>query len=180
MAPFMLRVRSQIGTWRINNISPNDNFGVLRERLQKEHNAEFQRHRDSFSRDPGGKQLFEDELTIQQAGLNNGDMIYTTVDDGKVGIHEASTSKKTITKDGRIIAQHADQSIQSTGFRPGMLPLRSMKMHWTLNEFVRLDEQFIYKMKAQEKSNCSSASINSDALQDFQSYMRNFDYRVIR
>jgi nuclear protein localization family protein 4 len=153
---------------------------MLRERLQKEHNADFQRSHDSFSMDAGGKVILRDNQSILEAGLKNGDMIYTLVDDGKVGIHEASTLKKAITKDGRIVAQHADQAIQASGFRPGMLPLRSMKMNWTLDEFIRLDEQFVYKIKAQEKSNCSTLSVNADSLQNFQSYMRSYDYRVIR
>lgn len=180
MAPLTLRVRSQIGTWRVSNVSPSDDFRILRERLRKEHNADFERSRDSFSKDPAGRECFPDDMTVSESGLKNGDMIYTSVDDGKVGIHEASTLKKTITKDGRIVAQHAHQAIQATGFRPGMLPLRSMKMNWTLNEFIRLDEQFVYKVKAQEKSHCTSVTVNSDPLQNFQSYMRTFDYRVVR
>ncbi len=62
----------------------------------------------------------------------------------------------------------------------GMLPLRSMKMQWTLNEFVSLDEQFQYKIKAPEKGICKLASIDSTAIEEFQNYMRNFDFRIMR
>jgi hypothetical protein len=180
MAPITLRVRTPIGTWRVSNVSQTDDFRSLRERLEKEHNAFFERRHDSFSTDPAGQRVLFDDLTILEAGLKNGDMLFASVDEDKGGIHEAHTGKKTITKDGRIIAQHAHQSIQATGFRPGMLPLRSMKMQWTLNEFVSLDEQFVYKLKAQEKSTCSKTNVNSDALQSFQSYAKLFDYQKIR
>ena len=112
--------------------------------------------------------------------LGNGDMIYITVDENKTGIHEASSSRKKITKEGNIISQDISSVLNSSGFRPGMLPLRSMKMQWTLNEFVSLDEQFVYKIKAAEKGLCKLVSVNTSAINDFQNYMRNFDFRVMR
>ncbi len=178
MTLITLRVRSQIGTWRVQNVSMTDDFRCLRERLQKEHNAEFSRN--GFSSDPSGNVIFGDDLTIMEAGLKNGDMIYADVDERKVGVHEATTMKKTITKDGRIMAQEVHTSLQATGFRPGLLPLRSMKMQWTLNEFMQLDEQFVYKVKAQEQSNCTKAVVNEAPLRDFQQYLRAYDYRMIR
>eukprot|EP01036_Dinobryon_divergens_P035903 gene35903-46613_t len=97
-----------------------------------------------------------------------------------MGVHESSTGKKQITKDGHIVAQDVASSLKSNGFRPGMLPLRSMKMQWTLNEFVALDEQFVYKVKAPEKGICQLVSLDTGAVNDFQSYLRNFDFRVMR
>ena len=126
MTLITLRVRTQIGTWRVNNISLSESFQQLRERLEKEHDAQFSRA--EFSKDPSGKQLIKETMFISESGLKNGDMIYADVDESKVGIHEASTAKKMITKDGKIVAQDMERSIQATGFRPGMLPLRSMKM----------------------------------------------------
>lgn len=178
MVMLTLRVRSQIGTWRVNNVSSSDDFQQLKERLQKEHGADFTR--PQFSKDPSGKELLKDTMLISEAGLKNGDMIYADLDEQKVGIHEASTGKKMITKDGKIVAQDMERSIQATGFRPGMLPLRSMKMQWTLNEFMSLDEQFVYKLKAQEKAICTVATLNTAPLQEFQNYMRSYDFRMIR
>lgn len=107
-------------------------------------------------------------------------MIFLNIDESKMGVHEASTGKKQITKDGHIIAQDIESSLKSSGFRPGMLPLRSMKMQWTLNEFVALDEQFVYKVKAPEKGICQLVSLDKGSVNDFQSYLRNFDFRVMR
>jgi len=173
-----LRVRTQVGTWRVNKVSPSDNFKAIRERVCTEHHATL--GKNCFSVDPSGSRIIPDECLVRDTGLKNGDMIYTIADESKLGVHEASTSSKYITKDGKIVQQEAEVALKSTGFRPGMLPLRSMKMHWTLDEFVRMDEQFVYKVKAQEKSNCSLVSIDSNALSNFQSYMRTFDFHVMR
>lgn len=173
-----IRVRSQVGTWRLQNVSSEDTFQVVRERLQKEHNAVFRS--SALSMDPGRNVLLIDDMTIRDAGLRNGDMIYAEVDEGKVGAHEATTLKKKITKDGQILVQDTHSELQRTGFRPGMMPLRDMKMKWTLAEFVSLDEQFVYKLKAQEKSICKIASIDSSSMAGFQNYMRTLDFRCVR
>jgi hypothetical protein len=123
---------------------------------------------------------FNDRATVHEAGLSNGDMIYLNIDETKMGVHEASSGKKLITKDGSIVAQDIQSTLKSTGFRPGMLPLRSMKMHWTLNEFIALDEQFVYKIKAPEKGICQLVSVDTGSIKDFQSYLRNFDFQVMR
>ena len=174
----IIRVRSQVGTWKVKGVRPNDTFADLKERLRTEHDAHFRS--SGFSLDPQGRNVLFDDVTIAEAKLGNGDMIFADVDEHKVGAHEAHSGKKTISKDGHILVQAADQAINASGFRPGMLPLRSMKMQWTLKEFVDLDEQFVYKMKAQEKSFCTLASLNSNAIQNFQNYMRNFDFRTLR
>jgi nuclear protein localization family protein 4 len=179
MSSLTLRVRTQIGTWRVNNVGPNDTLQALQERLEKEHNTAF--HSQGFSSDPKGQIRLPPNSTVQAAGLKNGDMLFATVDENaSVAVHEASTGKKTITKDGKIILQDTETSLKSTGFRPGMLPLRSMKMQWTLKEFVSLDDQFTYKIARQEKSNCTIASLNSEAISSFQNYIRMFDFRTIR
>ncbi len=178
MTTLTLRVRTQIGTWRLANVSPQDTFRWLRERLQTEHHATL--GRNCFSLDPCGTQSIADDRTVREEKLQNGHMLYVNVDESKVGVHEACTSHKYITKDGKIVHQDAETALKSTGFRPGMLPLRSMKIRWTLNEFVALDEQFVYRVKAQEKSGCSLASLDSSALSGFQTYMRQFDFRTVR
>lgn len=119
-------------------------------------------------------------MTVRDAKIPNGHMLYLSIDEDKIGVHEASSGKKQITKDGQIVQQDISSTLKNSGFRPGMLPLRSMKMQWTLNEFIALDEQFEFKIKAQDKSNCGKCSIDSASIQDFQNYMRNFDFQVMR
>ena len=120
-------------------------------------------------------------LTVNDAGLENGAMLYLEVDETQIGVHEkASRTSRVITKDGNIVAQEYHATAATAGFRPGMLPLRSMKMHWTLNEFNALDSQFEYKIKRQEESICKKVSLDAASLGDFQQYMWNFDYRKMR
>eukprot|EP01035_Chromulina_nebulosa_P032614 gene32614-43576_t len=180
----VLRVRTQIGTWRLTNVKQSDTFALLRSRVEKEHNIDIQGRNFTVTavstNSSGIPLIYEDSRTVGQEGLKNGDMIYIQIDETKMGVHESSTGKKQITKDGHIVAQDVASSLKSNGFRPGMLPLRSMKMQWTLNEFVALDEQFVYKVKAPEKGICQLVSLDTGAVNDFQSYLRNFDFRVMR
>lgn len=230
----ILRVRTQIGTWRVNDVSTTDTFKHIRSKLEDENKIKLTNI--SFTMDPNGKQIYHDDMTIQQAKLINGTMIYMHLDESNgssLVVHKASTGLKRIEKDGSIVRQDTSSIFQSNGFRPGMndtlssmsisslyviiainiiiicnhhncqrhtssyfiitityiyhhnhtlgmLPLRSMKMQWTLNEFVSLDEQFQYKIKAPEKGICKLASIDSTAIEEFQNYMRNFDFRIMR
>lgn len=121
-------------------------------------------------------------LTALDAGFENGTMVYLEVDETELGVHENSTAKrsKLITKDGNIVAQEYSATAATSGFRPGMLPLRSMKMHWTLNEFAALNDQFEYKIKRQETAVCKKVSLDSNSLSNFQQYVWNYDYRKMR
>lgn len=174
----MIRVRTQIGTWRLKDVTQSDTFSSIRKRLEEEHSSDLSGV--PFTSDPTGGNVIPDESTVGHASLHNGDMIYAMVDETKAGIHKDSSSRKKIQKDGTIVSQDSGSVFNSSGFRPGMLPLRSMKMQWTLNEFVSLDEQFQFKITAQEKSICTLASLNSASIRDFQNYMFNFDFQIMR
>lgn len=119
-------------------------------------------------------------LTVNDAGLDNGAMLYLEVDETQIGVHEKGKTTRVISKEGNIIAQEYHITAATAGFRPGMLPLRSMKMHWTLNEFSALNDQFEYKVKRQEEAFCKKVSLDTASLNNFQQFMWNFDYRKIR
>jgi nuclear protein localization family protein 4 len=123
---------------------------------------------------------YEGRQTVAEVGLENGSMLYLQVDETKMGVHEKGRSGKRIAKDGHIVAQEYTHASEQSGFRPGMLPLRSMKMHWTLNEFNSLDEQFVYRVKAQEKAVCKKVSLDTASMVSFQQYMWSLDYRKLR
>lgn len=162
----------------MSDVNLTDTFDDLLGRLEKEHNIDL--CGKFFCVDPSGTNAYPSGMTVRDAKIGNGHMIYLTIDETKMGVHEASTGKKQITKDGNIISQPIESVLNSSGFRPGMLPLRSMKMQWTLNEFIALDEQFEFKIKAQKESICKIASLDSSCIKDFQNYMRNFDFQVMR
>jgi nuclear protein localization protein 4 homolog len=179
MPGIVIRVRTQLGTWRIADVAAFDKFSDLRKRLEQEHKVEL--NGIPFTADPAGAQHYNDNTTVAEAKLNNGHMIYAMLDESKMGVHEATSGGgKMIRKDGTIVAQDISTVFNSNGFRPGMLPLRNMKMRWTLNEFISLDEQFQFKIKAPDGGMCKKVSIDASSIENFQNYMRNFDFRVMR
>ncbi len=119
-------------------------------------------------------------VTVAQAGLKNGDMIFIQVDEEISGIHEQSQAGKFITKDGNIVALEYTDSTNKTGFRPGMMALRDIKKQWTLREFESLDSQFVYKIKKADQPVCKIVSLDQASLDNFQLYQRNFNFQRIR
>lgn len=152
--------------------------GTIRTRVEAEHKTDLMGK--PITTDQLGKNQIDDRITVAQAGLKHGDMVFALVDEEKTAVHEMSTMGKMITKDGNIIQQSFSDVANKNGFRPGMMPLRSMKMAWTLNEFISLDEQFQYKIKAQAQGFCTKADMNVTAIEDFKQYMTSYDYRKIR
>jgi hypothetical protein len=127
-----------------------------------------------------GTRILLGNLSVGEANLQNGDMIYIQVDEEISGIHETSQTGRFITKDGNIVAQSYDESANKLGFRPGMMALRDIKKQWTLREFESLDSQFVYKIKKAENPICKIASLDQNSLDSFQLYMRNFNFQRLR
>jgi hypothetical protein len=175
---YTLRIRTQLGTWRVNNVSPSAKLAEVRSRVESEHKTDLLGK--PFTADITGKAPLADSRSISELGLKHGDMIYAVVDEEKTAIHEQAVTGKRITKDGLIVPQEFSDVSHRNGFRPGMRPLRSMKMAWTLNEFIELDNQFTYDVKHQPTTTCIQAKINSAAIQEFQGYMLRYDYKVLR
>jgi hypothetical protein len=70
--------------------------------------------------------------------------------------HEEALGPKKINADGTIVQQSYEEVSKKTGFRPGRLSLRSIKMKWTLADFMAMDDEFTFKMKRQVQNyNCS-------------------------
>lgn len=89
--------------------------------------------------------------------------------------------RRTIGKDGNIVVHYEDaEEDGSKGFRKGMRALRDIKMAWTLNEFMELDSQYVFKIKAQKEAYCQGVSLDSSSCNKFQSYLRNFDFQRCR
>jgi nuclear protein localization family protein 4 len=84
--------------------------------------------------------------------------------------------RKTIGKDGSIQMVHAVTADEKKGFRKGMMPLRDMKMSWTLNDFIELDSQYEFKIKRQDEPTCKGVSLDTQSVADFQLYLRRFNF----
>lgn len=175
----ILRVRTQVGIWRIGSISPFDDFGTIRGRLEREHHTDLTGR--FLTKDIEGKMILPDNQTVKQANLAMGEMIYLRIDETKTGVHEdAHFSSKRITKEGNIVSQEHHTLANQNGFRPGMLSLGAIKKHWTLAEYVSLDEQFEFRLKAPEGSNCSTVLMDTPSMENFFGYVRSLDFKQMR
>ena len=92
-------------------------------------------------------------------------------------------TKRVIGHDGSIQLLHdpnAGFGKSDRGFRKGMAALRDMKMLWTLKECMDMDERFAFKIKRHEEcwiSQERGVSLDSDSCNDFQAYLRNFNFQ---
>ena len=173
-----LRIRTQLGTWRLAGVHPQDSMEELRRRIESEHRADLEGR--PLTADAAGTNRFRDSDTVGGLKLENGAMLYAMVDETKSGIHEMSSAARQITKEGNIVAAEYQSVSDSKGFRPGMMPLRNMKMQWTLNEFVALDSQFEFHVKKQPQAFCTAVSLDEAVADEFHNYMCTVDYQCMR
>jgi nuclear protein localization family protein 4 len=158
----LIRVRTQVGTWRLTDVKPTDTIEELKIRLETEHRTELLNK--PITKDASGSIILPFGSTVASLGLVNGDMIYASVNESKTGVHESAKATSRFIKDGNIVAK--EYAVGShNGFRPGMMALKSMKMQWTLNDFIALDEQFVYKPKQAEKAFCTQVSIDESSIE---------------
>ncbi|CAM9848331.1 unnamed protein product [Pylaiella littoralis] len=181
----IIRVRTRAGVWRVNDVAPETTIAELRQRLSTEHNADLSddtRQPLTLSPNPKGDQdPLSLESTLQSLGLAHGDMIHLNLDESiRDMAHEEAAGPKRINKDGTIEQQSFDEISNKTGFRPGMMSLRSMKMKWTLADFTEMNDQFTFRLKKPEKGVCTKVSLDSAACNSFQSFVRQFGFHRAR
>lgn len=180
----IVRVRTQLGSWRVRDLQEELPLRDLLLRLQQEHPSAFPSSSASddalpsggFSLSPGGPSL-PWGATLQEVGLKHGDQLHLRLEEE--GLRGAA-SGRVITKEGNILAKDSSNSIDQKGFRPGKMPLRSMKMQWTLNEFIDLDDQFNYTLKAPDAAMCPKVSLDTASLDNLQQYMWSFNFQKMR
>jgi len=200
----IIRVRSNVGVWRVEGLDPEvTGENILAEIAKTRPHVTYEKQ---LSRDPACEQPLDLSMTLTNLNLRHGAMIHCRVDpascaDASVavaggsdgGAEQSETTatgndtqdttsvymKRVIDKDGAIKLVPSNEvrhSGEDKGFRRGMMPLRDMKMAWTLNEFIAMDSQFVFKMARQEKSICSQVSLDSPSIADFQSYLQRFQF----
>lgn len=194
----IIRVRSNVGVWRIEGLDQATSTGetILAEIAKTRPHVSYEK---PLSRDPACQEPLDLGINLTSNGLKHGAMIHCRVDPSTCATSDApltaaaageieagtgvpqdsSNMKRIIDKDGQIKLIPSDNIRKSTddrGFRRGMMPLRDIKMAWTLNEFVAMDSQFVFKIKRQEQAICSQVSLDSPSIQNFQSYLQRFQF----
>ena len=123
---------------------------------------------------------------------NNGSSAMENNDTTAAAPAGGGITKRIIDKDGSIKLVHTSDvsssgpstaaSTSERGFRKGLLPLRDMKMAWTLQEFTAMDDKYNFKIKRQESSFVGRGGLHleSSAVADFQNYLRKFQFQQQR
>ncbi|KAL7531492.1 hypothetical protein ACHAXR_004076 [Thalassiosira sp. AJA248-18] len=205
----IIRVRTNIGVWRVEGIdaSTATTADVLAGIAKTRPHVVYEK---SLSSDPRCDCPLDDAKPLSSQGLGHGSMIHCRVDastcaentvDGSAAADDAGAmvttdgaaapaaaggmTKRIIDKDGSIKLVHAEGSSaadSSRGFRKGQLALRDMKMAWTLQEFTAMDDKYNFKIKRQDASFVGSGGVHleSSAVNDFQSYLRRFQFQQQR
>ncbi len=186
----LIRVRSNVGVWRVDGL---DEATATVHELQQgiEASRPHVVYQAPFSRDPACQIHLDPSKPLYEQGFGHGAMIHCRVDPStcveaasnasqdQPSLSSTSTlsnMRRVIGKDGTIQMVHAVTADKKNGFRKGMMPLRDMKMSWTLNDFIELDSQYEFKIKRQEETTCKGASLDTESVADFQSYMRRFNF----
>mmetsp|Transcript_18926 Transcript_18926/g.52845 ORF Transcript_18926/g.52845 Transcript_18926/m.52845 type:complete len:468 (-) Transcript_18926:236-1639(-) len=192
----IIRVRSNVGVWRVEGLDPETSKGedILAEIAKTRPHVSYEK---PLSTDPACQQPLDLGTSLKSQNLKHGSMVHCRVDAASCAtrdtsvldagdkesangvVQDSSNMKRIIDKDGQIKLVPSNGVRNSTddkGFRRGMMPLRDIKMAWTLNEFVAMDSQFVFKMKRQEQAICSQVSLDSPSIQNFQSYLQRFQF----
>ncbi|ETV97713.1 hypothetical protein H310_09597, partial [Aphanomyces invadans] len=171
----LIRLRSKAGTWRVPDLTPASTVSDLKTWVENEHAIAVSRQH--ISRDPKGASL-PDATTLRSIQVGHGDMLHLDFD-GEA-ISTGGVVHRKINADGTLTHATYDTRLGKTGFRPGMKALRDMKMHWTLGEFMEMDSQFEFKIKAQKSAHCNAVRLDAASCNGFQSYLRNFAFQQCR
>lgn len=169
---FIVRIRSRVGTWRIEGLTEKTTVKQLKMRIRKE--KKISTDTDIvLSLDPPGRQPAADEATLRALKIRHGSMIYAQLPKSAM-VPSKATGRKIV--DGKIVEMSYDDRTKTEGFRPGLMALRSMKMHWTLTDFSELDAKYTFNMKGDHPVNCRGVSLYSSACQIYQRYVKSMAY----
>mmetsp|Transcript_29141 Transcript_29141/g.38327 ORF Transcript_29141/g.38327 Transcript_29141/m.38327 type:complete len:447 (+) Transcript_29141:71-1411(+) len=186
----IVRIRSPVGVWRISDVSADSTVEELLNKISAGHKLQLTaeeiggcplRMENAMGR-PGTPVTGLGGLgaTLGSLGVQNGSLLFLELPQDRLTVHEESQVAKKITADGKIEVQTFEDRSKRVGFRPGMMALRSMKMQWTLNDFMLLDGQFTYKMTRQKEAICKGVSLDSNMCASFQSYLHQFAFQQSR
>ena len=201
----IVRVRTNVGVWRVEGLDAESatTADVLSGIASTRPHVAYE---TPLSSDPRCGSPLDPAVPLGRQGVGHGSMVHCRVDPGtcaestaadvgggeSMETDEASKDKRPsgnmkriIDKDGSIKLVHAEGSSSSgseKGFRKGQKALRDMKMAWTLQEFTAMDDQYNFKIQRQDASFVGKGGVHleSSAVDDFQSYLRRFQFQQQR
>ena len=173
----LIRVRSNVGVWRVDGLDESSARvdDVMRGIAKTRPMVEYEK---PLCFDPACTDRVDVAQPLSRQGLRHGSMIHTRVDPktcAETGDSATTNVRRVVGQDGNIQIVQANPN-ENKGFRQGMMPLRDMKMQWTLNDFIALDSQFEFKIQRQKEAVCNGASLDTPSVGDFQTYLRRFGF----
>ena len=115
--------------------------------------------------------------------LKHGDILYI-----KFNTEQATTSvlakaapiaRKSIAEDGSIVSK-STTTAETNAVRPGLMSLRSRKLHWTMDELMQLEANYTFKIQRQKKAVCAGVSLDTSLCQDFQNFCHQLQFKQYR
>ena len=159
----IIRVRSNVGVWRVEGLEPTSTGDDIVKQIAKTRpNLQYEK---PLSKDPACHEALDLRLSLASQNLSHGSMVHCRVDpstcaDASVAVaggdvaaqgghaegdgtdnawtNNTSNMKRVIDKDGsiRLVPSNEVRSAgEDKGFRRGMMPLRDIKMAWTVSSF---------------------------------------------
>ena len=173
----LIRLRSPVGTWRMPGVTESTTVGDILDWVKAEHSVAPASC--TLSTTPNLKAPLNDpQRTVGSMGLKNGTMLYLGFDSGAQPSRGDQQSKKQIAADGSIVDHRATQD--ANAFRPGLLSLRSQKMHWSLADMNDLDNQYTFTIKRHDKPMCARVSLDRASCNSFQQFCRKSAFQTAR
>ena len=197
----LLRVRTNVGLWRVDGLDEATATvqDVLDGIAKTRPHVSYQK---PLSRDPACNAPLDTSQSLKAQNLGHGSMVHCRVDpetcaditpkedaggadamdiDGgnSNANNNSANMKRVIAQDGSIkLVPSGETRVESEkGFRKGMMPLRDMKMAWTLNEFMALDSQFTFKIQRQASAICNQVSLDTPSIANFQAHLARFQFQ---
>uniref|UniRef100_M4BV24 MPN domain-containing protein n=1 Tax=Hyaloperonospora arabidopsidis (strain Emoy2) TaxID=559515 RepID=M4BV24_HYAAE len=172
----LVRVRSKNGTWRVGDLTPSSTIAYIKRWIFDQHSIAPQ-HQE-LTLDLLQTQKTTDTQTLRELRVGHGDMLFLNYKGQTVGTGGAVGTK--INADGTLTRVTYSDRAEKQSFRPGMKSLRDMKMYWTLDEFMRMDAQFEFKISAQKDPHVAQVHLDGASCNDFQAYLRQFAFQQSR
>jgi len=119
----LLRVRSNVGIWRVDGLNGTDvtTEDVLERINETRPNVSYEK---PLSKDPACKSPLDTSIALSKQGIQHGSMMYCQVDasscvENTVSSEDGIKQRKVIDKDGTIRMLEPSYDTNSNGFRKG-------------------------------------------------------------
>jgi nuclear protein localization protein 4 homolog len=179
---FVIRIRGPTGMWRVNNLNSKSTIKTVMEDIQKTKGIPLKDQ--SIYLDQGNtKQVQSRDSLTSKLKLKHGDILYikfkTEQATKSVLAQAAPIQRKSIAEDGSIISKTTTTG-ETNAVRPGLMSLRSRKLHWTMDELMQLEANYTFKIQRQKKAVCDGVSLDNSMCQDFVSFCTQLQYKQYR